>query len=154
MSMPINSRITPPAILKAGKVIPKNLKISVPAPAKVHSTTKQVQAARRAMRRRCCWPAFAVMAKNAGTAAIGSTRKKVDVNATKENSRTGGRGPNIELQSSGRVYLHSRKRRQHTVSDIFATGRHRFRHWPAAQPEKDVVSTGNQAFSLRRDSER
>src|SRR5438309_7443484 len=54
------------------------------------------------MRRRCCWLAPAVMAKNAGTAAIGSTRKKVDVNATKENSRTGGRGPNIELQSSGR----------------------------------------------------
>jgi hypothetical protein len=71
-------------------VIPNSRKISVPAAAKLHSTAKQVQAARRAMHRRCCWSALAVMIKNAGTAAIGSTRKKVDVKEL-QNVRQGSR---------------------------------------------------------------
>ena len=50
MSMPISSRITPPAISNAGNVMPNMRKISLPASAKVINTMKQVRAPRRAMR--------------------------------------------------------------------------------------------------------
>jgi hypothetical protein len=85
MSIPIKRRISPPAILKAGNVIPNSRKIKAPAIAKLHNIRKQVQAARRAIRRLGSVPALAVMIRNVGTAAIGSTKKKIEVKATKEN---------------------------------------------------------------------
>ena len=78
-------RINPPAILKAGSVIPNNLKIRVPANENTASTAKQVQAARMAMWRRLRRSASGVMARNVGTAAMGSTRTKIEVNAIKAN---------------------------------------------------------------------
>src|SRR5579862_774509 len=87
MSIPIKRRIKPPAILKAGSVIPNSLKIRVPAIAKLQSTAKQVQAARLAI---CCLrsaPAPAVIIRKVGIAAIGSTKKKIEVKATNENCR-------------------------------------------------------------------
>ena len=60
---------------------------AVPAMVKLDNTTKQVTAARQAMCRRCSGPACAVMLRKVGTAAIGSTRKKIEVKATKENCR-------------------------------------------------------------------
>src|SRR5438477_176747 len=84
--MPMSRRITPPAISNAGKVMPKNLKMSPPARAKELSTMKQVMAARLAMRRRRPVSAPAVMARNEGTAAKGSTKKKMELKAMSENS--------------------------------------------------------------------
>src|ERR1039458_2019184 len=50
MSRPISNRISPPAISKAGSVIPNSLKISCPATAKLVSTMKHVIAPLRAIR--------------------------------------------------------------------------------------------------------
>src|SRR5579862_5695490 len=103
--MPISSKITPPAILKAGSVIPNSLKIRVPAPAKAESTRKQVQAARRAMRRRWSTSAPAVMIKNVGIAAIGSTRKKIEVRDTRKNWSRAAIEPGILSRSMSRLPL-------------------------------------------------
>src|ERR1700691_1640868 len=53
MSSPIPIRIIPPAILKAGSVMPNILKIRLPASANEHSTIAQVNAERRATPFRC-----------------------------------------------------------------------------------------------------
>ncbi len=77
-------RMTPPAISKAGRVMPNMRKISLPASAKVIRTMRQVSAPRRAMR---CWrflSAPSVMARKAGMAAKGSTRKKMELTAKTE----------------------------------------------------------------------
>ncbi len=85
MSSPIRPRINPPAILKAASVMPNSLKIKVPAIENVSKTMKHVHAARTAMWRR--WMRFEspVMARKVGTAAMGSTRTKIDVKAINEN---------------------------------------------------------------------
>src|SRR5437879_534484 len=80
--------MSPPAISNAGNVIPKNLKIKLPAKANALSTTKHVQDARFAIRRRRDCSESAVIARNEGTAAKGSTRKKMELNATSENWKT------------------------------------------------------------------
>jgi hypothetical protein len=66
-------------------VIPNNLKMNDPVSAKRLSTMKQVQEARTAMRRRAAESARLVIARKGGTAAKGSTRKKIEQNATNEN---------------------------------------------------------------------
>jgi len=63
MPIPINNRMITPAILNAGRVIPKSLKMSFPRAAKLHKTMRQVQVAGRAMRSRCFCSASAVMIK-------------------------------------------------------------------------------------------
>src|SRR5271156_4939195 len=78
----------PPAILKAGRVIPNILKIRLPASANAQSTIPQVHAERRAISRRSVCGDSTVIAKNMGITAKGSTRKKTDVNASRANSRT------------------------------------------------------------------
>src|ERR1700732_4070949 len=89
MSSPMRMRMMPPAILKAGKVMPNILKIKLPTSAKEHSTIAQVQAARRAIWRRSDAGESAVMARNNGMTAKGSTRKNTEVSANSANSRTG-----------------------------------------------------------------
>src|ERR1700674_5401140 len=78
----------PPAILKAGSVMPNILKIRLPATAKTLRTIAQVHAERCAICRRSVCGESAVMAKNMGITAKGSTRKKTDVTASRVNSRT------------------------------------------------------------------
>jgi hypothetical protein len=85
MSIPMSKRISPPAISKAGSVIPNILKISRPASAKEVSTIKQVSDALAAMRFRRFASDPAVIARNAGIAANGSTRKKIELSASTEN---------------------------------------------------------------------
>ena len=85
MSIPIRSRMMPPAILNAGRVMPRISKTKVPAKAKAVSKRKQVQAARLAIRRRCWLVESAVMARKVGTSANGSTRKKMDERVTRKN---------------------------------------------------------------------
>src|SRR5580692_3152778 len=63
--------------------------MSVPASANTDKTIKQVHDARSAMWRRRGRSEWPVMARKVGTAAIGSTRTKIDVNATRENWRRG-----------------------------------------------------------------
>src|SRR3984893_71139 len=78
----------PPAILNAGSVMRRALKIRLPATANVLSAMPQVQAERRAMSLRTDDEEFTVMARNIGITAKGSTRKKTDVTASSANSRT------------------------------------------------------------------
>ena len=89
MSSPISSRIRPPAISNAGRVIPNIRKMSWPASAKLVSTMKQVSAALRAMRLRRSASRSAVMARNDGMAAKGSTRKKMELSASTEKRTMG-----------------------------------------------------------------
>src|ERR1700723_1411109 len=71
--------------------------MSVPARANTDKTIKQVHEARSAMWRRRGRSEWAVMARKVGTAAIGSTRTKIDVNATRENWRRGGTSSSYKL---------------------------------------------------------
>ena len=89
MSRPISSRISPPAISKAGSVIPNSRKISCPPTAKLVSTMKQVSAPLRAIRLRRAGSAPSVIAKNDGIAANGSTRKKIELSASTEKRTSG-----------------------------------------------------------------
>src|ERR1700722_9975506 len=89
ISRPMRIRIMPPAILKAGKVMPNILKIKLPTRAKEQRTMAHVQAARRAICRRSESGESAVMARNNGITVKGSTRKNTDVRANSANSRTG-----------------------------------------------------------------
>ena len=68
-------------------MIPNILKIKLPAKANAVSTRKQVMAARRARRRRSQRVSSIVIARNAGIAANGSTRKKIELNVTNENCK-------------------------------------------------------------------
>jgi len=66
--------------------MPNILKIHLPANANAERVMKQVQEARDAMRRRVFSFVPAVMTRNVGMAANGSTRKKTELMATIENS--------------------------------------------------------------------
>ena len=65
--------------------------MSWPAMAKLVRTMKAVSAPLRAMRLRRAWSALAVMARNDGMAAKGSTRKKMELNASNEKRTMGAR---------------------------------------------------------------
>src|SRR6185437_11864932 len=80
------SRMMPPAILNAGKVMPKARKIRLPAMANEQSTIAHVQAERRAISRRSAGGESAVIVRNMGITAKGSTRKKTEVIASSANS--------------------------------------------------------------------
>src|SRR5271154_4496751 len=88
MSSPIPIRMIPPAILKAGNVMPNILKTKLPATANEHNTIAQVNAERRATPRRSDGVESAVTARNKGITANGSTRKNTEVSASSANSRT------------------------------------------------------------------
>jgi hypothetical protein len=84
MSSPMRSRISPPAISNAGSVIPNKRKMYCPATAKLASTTKAVMLAFLAVARRSAAFSPSVTARNVGSAANGSTRKKMELSASKE----------------------------------------------------------------------
>lgn len=69
--------------------IPNSRKISCPAIAKLVSTMKHVSAPLRAMRLRRGASAVCVMARKEGIAANGSTRKKIELNASSEKRTIG-----------------------------------------------------------------
>src|SRR5438552_8404896 len=66
---------------KAGMVMPRNLKIHLPATAKTINTPAITQQARPAMRTRCSGVSVGVMARKAGTVASGSTMTKSELAA-------------------------------------------------------------------------
>ncbi len=103
MSRPISNRISPPAISKAGSVIPNSLKISCPATAKLVSTMKHVIAPLRAIRLRRTGSALCVIARNDGIAANGSTRKKMELSASNEKRTIGARLISVRATSAGLV---------------------------------------------------
>ena len=76
--------MTPPAISKAGSVMPKMRKMYCPMNANVVSTTKAVSEALRAVRTRRAGVSPSVTARKVGRAAKGSTRKKIELSASKE----------------------------------------------------------------------
>src|SRR5271155_4594075 len=84
MSSPMSSRITPPAISNAGSVIPNIRKMYRPATANALRTTSAVTDAFHAIFRRRAASAPAVTARNVGSAANGSTRKKMELSASTE----------------------------------------------------------------------
>src|SRR5215472_5006929 len=89
MSRATAKRSTPPAILKAGTVMPKKRKMSEPPRPNAVSTRKQVSEARRAMlacASRGCSP---TRARKMGTAAKGSTMEKSDPKQTREKDVSG-----------------------------------------------------------------
>jgi hypothetical protein len=61
----------------------------VPAKENATSTMKDVHAARFAIWRRCAGFESPVIARKVGTAAIGSTRTKIEVNAINANCNSG-----------------------------------------------------------------
>src|SRR3978361_1649580 len=75
----------------------------VPVSANPESTAKHVQVARRAIRFRLDRSEFAVITRNAGTAAKGSTRKKIDVKAISENWRSGVTDLAVHRENHGRT---------------------------------------------------
>ena len=85
MSISISSKIIPPAILNAGIVIPRMSKINVPTNANPVNRQKQVIEARLAIDFRCSSVDEAVIARNVGTRANGSTRKKMEESVTRKN---------------------------------------------------------------------
>ena len=101
----MSSRINPPAISKAGSVMPNMRKMNCPARAKDVSTMKHVSAALRAMRLRRAVSAPAVMARNDPMAANGSTRKKIELSASTEKRTSGARVNSVRAASAGFVQL-------------------------------------------------
>jgi len=95
-------KVTP--ILKAGRVMLKILKITLPVTANDVSTRKQVHAACRAMRARFSRLSFAVSTRNGGIVASGSTMKNTELRVKNENSRT--------ALSSGCISVYAQRRRQ------------------------------------------
>src|SRR5262245_25041862 len=81
MSKAMRSSSTLPAIWKAGKVMPRNLKIHFPASAKRIKAPAATRQASRAMRNWAAGGSFGGMAMKAGTTAIGSTTTKSELNA-------------------------------------------------------------------------
>ena len=79
MSRAFRPMSTPPAILNAPIVIPKILKIRLPPSANAMSVIAQVHAPRRASTRRCAGASRAVIARNVGMTANGSTMNRIDV---------------------------------------------------------------------------
>ena len=68
---------------KAGIVMPRNLKTHFPAMAKASNTPAATQQASRAILIRCSGVSVGVMARNAGTAASGSTITKSELAASR-----------------------------------------------------------------------
>src|SRR6266404_3972507 len=83
MSTATSNRTMLAASWKAGMVMPRNLKIHLPAAAKMMSTPAMTQQARRAMRIRSWGVSEGVMARKAGTVASGSTITKRELVANK-----------------------------------------------------------------------
>jgi hypothetical protein len=84
MSSPISSSRTPPASSNAGSVMPKTRKMASPANANPPSTISVVSAPLRAMRFRRAESDPSVIARKVGSAANGSTRKKMELSASSE----------------------------------------------------------------------
>jgi hypothetical protein len=84
ISRPISSRIIPPAISNAGSVMPNKRNRYVPAIAKNDRQTHAVRDALRAVRNRFSCVCPAVTARKVGSAANGSTRKKMELRASSE----------------------------------------------------------------------
>ena len=78
----------PPAILKAGSVMPNSLKIRLPVEAKTAKTRRQVQAACFAICRFRSSLPREPMAINAGSDAIGSTVRNTELSENSENRMT------------------------------------------------------------------
>jgi hypothetical protein len=95
MSRAERRRISPPAIWKAGRVIPKSRKILGPMAAKEVITVAQVKQAVRAIRRLASGESRAVMARKAGMAAKGSTIAKRDPKVSRAYSSMAGKNLNI-----------------------------------------------------------
>ena len=85
--MAMSNRTMLPAILKAERVIPRKLKMAWPIKTKKTSTPAATRLASRAMRTRSATVLLGVMAKKAGTLAIGSIMTKSDVAASNVYSR-------------------------------------------------------------------
>src|SRR5260370_28998056 len=79
MGRAVTPRRMPPAILNAPSVMPNNRKIRLPPKANRLRVMAQVQAPRRAMRRRTAGLSRWVIARKAGTAVSGSTMNRTDV---------------------------------------------------------------------------
>ena len=75
----------PPATSNAGRVMPKMRKMYCPAAAKALRMTSAVSEAFRAVRTRLAGSWSAVTERNVGRAAKGSTRKKMELRARREN---------------------------------------------------------------------
>jgi hypothetical protein len=86
--------------------MPNILKMSWPPTAKPVSTMKQVSAPLRAIRLRRTGSALSVMARKAGMAAKGSTRKKIELSASTA-KRTHGTVLNSLNASAGLVQITS-----------------------------------------------
>src|SRR6185437_1860654 len=133
MSMPISSRISPPAISNAGSVMPNIRKINCPASAKAVSTIKQVSAALPAILRRRAVSAPSVIAMNEGIAANGSTRKKIELSASRLNrtyvecnschaTPAGPETTLVSTQSAATLPPHKKPARPQTLSQRKLTG--------------------------------
>jgi len=105
MSSPISSRINPPAISNAGKVIPNKRKSSCPPTAKLVSTIKHVRAPLRAMRLRRAASPPSVIARNDPIAANGSTRKKIELSASTLKRTSGAWLSSCNAISAGLVHI-------------------------------------------------
>ncbi len=88
------------AIWKAGMVMPRYLKIHLPAAENPMRTPAVIQQAKRAILMRCSGESVGVIARKAGTVASGSTMTKSELEARKMYSsrliaaqRTGRRWP-------------------------------------------------------------
>src|SRR5256712_7279860 len=79
MSSAVRAINTPPAILKAPSVMPNRRKMTLPPSANAVRVMAQVQAPRRAMRRRTAGTSRWVIARNVGTAVRGATMDRTDV---------------------------------------------------------------------------
>ncbi len=109
MSIAANQRMRPPAVRKAGSVMPNARKMRVPVAAKTASRTVMATHARSAVRRRSAAVSFWVMTRYAGTAATGSTMKRTDVNVTRANRAKSLTAPAVK---DGRMLQGSVGRRQ------------------------------------------
>ena len=85
MSMATSHRMRPPAIRKAGMVMPNSPKMRLPASANTTRIIAAATQARRAVTRRCAGLCPCVMTRYVGTTAIGSTMKSTDAKVTSAN---------------------------------------------------------------------
>jgi len=85
MSIATSQSMNPPAIRNAGSVTPNILRITSPADANMRSVIPAAMQAALAVFFRRSASSPRVKARYAGTTAIGSTRKRIDVNVTNAN---------------------------------------------------------------------
>src|SRR3954454_4376309 len=111
MSSATNSRMMLPAILNAGRVMPKKRKIAWPVRTKIIRTHAAMMQASRDMRMRASGPSFGVIARKAGTVAIGSMITNSDSpESTMYLSRSIG---------FGRFHARREDRVRHSMHDFF-----------------------------------